>query len=272
MNKTLKKPRGLFFKYLSMLFKSSFQYRANVIFLSLGVFVRELVNVLIMILILQRFKTINGWSLYEMLFLYSLIFLTYALLVGFFAGIRNFPRQIQQGNLDSYLTKPMGVLFQVISTQADYFAAIGHGTIGFLLFFYTAAKIGLSWSLINILYYTSAICGGVLIQLSVWLLMAAVSIRTVKSDEFLGFLFWNARKFAGYPLSIFPAFIRALLMFVVPFAFVNYFPAQFYLQKPDMLQFWSGYIYLPPVVGIVMFLLVLLYWKSSLRAYSSTGT
>ncbi len=262
----------LFRKYLGMLIKSSFQYKANAFFLSFGVFIRELVNVLIMFLLLKKFGDINGWTLYEMLFLYSLIYLSYSILVGFFAGIRNFPHFIHSGSLDKYLTKPMGVLFQVISTQADYFASIGHGIIGFSLFFYSAELIGLVWTPLYIGYYLLAIIGGVLIQLSIWLFTASLSIWTVKSESIIGFIFWNGRKFSGYPLSIFPGFIKFLLMFIIPFAFVNYFPAQFFLRKPDLQDFWPGFIYLTPVVGVLLFIGVMFFWRFSIRHYSSTGT
>lgn len=262
----------LFFKHTEMLLKGSFQYKANALFLSLGVFVRELVNVFIMFFLLQKFGNINGWTLYEMLFLYSLIFLSYSVLVGLFAGVRNFPGMVHTGVLDKYLAKPLGVLFQIISSQADYFASIGHGTIGFILFFYAAKKIGLVWTPVFITYYTLAIIGGVLIQLSIWLISASLSIWAVKSDSIIGFIFWNGRKFAGYPISIFPYFIKFLLIFIIPFAFVNYFPAQYFLQKSDMVMFSPFMVYLPPVIGTVMITLSTFFWRFSLSRYSSTGT
>ena len=58
-----------------------------------------------------------------------------------------------------------------------------------------------------------------------------------------------------------------MLIFVVPFAFVSYFPAQFFLRKPDLSMFWGGFLYLTPVVGIVMFafgIYVLAFWTKSL--------
>lgn len=262
----------LFGKYIAMLIKTEFQYRANAFFASAGVFVRESVNVFVMVFLLVKFGNINGWVLNEMLFLYSLIFISYSLLVGLFAGVRDFPGMIQSGTLDTYLTRPMGILFQIISSKADYCAFIGHGTVGVILFLKATGNIGIVWNIPTILYYASTILGGVLIQLSIWLFAASLCIWIVKADAVVGFLFFNTRKFAGYPLSIFPAFIKAILIFVIPFAFVNYFPAQYFLRKPDMDIFWNGYMYLSPFVGVLFLSIMLIFWRFSLTHYSSTGT
>ncbi len=79
------------------------------------------------------------------------------------------------------------------------------------------------------------------------------------------------RKFAGYPISIFHKVIQIIMIYVVPFAFVNYFPAQFLLRKPDMAQYPAVYMYITPVVGIAMYMLAYGFWKYSLRFYKSSG-
>jgi len=271
------KKRKLYNLFLFCIFskyaiKANFQYRLNAFLLSFGVFIREFVNIIIVYLLLKQFGSLNNWNLNEMFFLFSLLYLSYSLLVLFFTGMRDFSYLVHTGQFDRYLLRPVGLFFQIIATKADYFASIGHGTVGILLFLKTSQVIGVIWNWESIVYYLLALSGGILIQLSLWMISASLSFRTIKSDAIVNFLFWNVRKFAGYPLSIFPLFIRNILMFVVPFAFVNYFPAQYFLHKPDMGMFWSGLIYLPPVVGITLFLIVSLIWRISLRHYTSTGT
>ncbi len=173
----------LFYLYSKLLAKSNFQYKANAIFLSLGVFIRESVNVIVMLFILKKFNSINGWDLNEMLFLYSIIFLTYSLLVLFFTGIRDFSSLVQSGGLDRYLVRPMGIIFQTVASKADYFASIGHGLIGIILFSYASSKVGIIWDLQNIIYCISIVIGGVSIQLSIWLFAACFSFWIIKSDN-----------------------------------------------------------------------------------------
>lgn len=79
------------------------------------------------------------------------------------------------------------------------------------------------------------------------------------------------RKFAGYPISIFNKLIQSVMIYVVPFAFVNYFPAQYLLRKDDMANYPQIYIYIAPLVGVVVYLAAYVFWRISVRHYKSTG-
>ncbi|RAZ44071.1 ABC transporter permease, partial [Klebsiella oxytoca] len=72
-------------------------------------------------------------------------------------------------------------------------------------------------------------------------------------------LYWQVRKFAGYPISIFNNAIQIFLIIFVPFAFVNYFPAQFLIKNEDMGAYPSVFLYLSPVVGGIMLLVSYLF-------------
>jgi ABC-2 type transport system permease protein len=244
----------------------------NAFLLSAGVFIRESVGVIVVLLLMQRFGSINGWNSSELLFLFSILFLTYSVLVMFFAGVRDFSGLVQNGALDSLYIRPLGILFQVVASKSDYFASIGHGLVGVVLIAFTAGKAGIEWNIEKIIYLSIMLASGVFIQLSVWLLAASLSIWAVNTENVVNFLFWNVRKFAGYPVSIFPPFIQKILIYILPFAFVNYFPSQFFFRKPDMSQYPAYFLYLSPLVAVVMFSLVFLLWKFSLKQYTSTGT
>lgn len=261
----------LFCTYSKLLIKSWFQYRVDAVLRSLAVFLREATNVIVIYITLQSFDDINGWNINEMIFLFSLLFLTYAILIIFFTGFRDFEDLIYRGQFDRFLLRPRGLIFQVIASNADYFAAIGHGLLGIALFLLSAKSVGIVWNVINISYYILAVIGGVLIQGSIFLLFSCTSFWFIKSGSLKNFLYYNTRKFAGYPISIFSKFIQNIMIFVVPFAFVNYFPAQFLLRKDDLKLFWEGCIYITPLVGVVMMLIAYYAWKLSLKHYSSTG-
>jgi ABC-2 type transport system permease protein len=261
----------LFFKYSKLIFKAKFEYKFNAFLTSFAVFGREIAGIVIVYLILKKFVIISNWTMNEMLFLFSLLFLSYSLLIFFFTGIRDFEELVYSGEFDRYLVRPQGLLFQVIASKADYYASFGHGTVGIILFLKTANAIGIHWNLRNIVYYILAVAGGVMIQASIFMAFSCFSFWTVRVRNLMDLMFFNFRKFAGYPISFYPWIIQKILIFVIPFAFVNYFPAQFFLRKPDMSFFWDGYLYLTPVVGTVMFILASIFWKFSLKHYSSTG-
>ncbi len=257
--------------YTKTIMKSWFQYKVNALLQSLAVFLREATGIIVIYFTLLKFDNLNGWNLYEMLFLFSLLFVTYGILILFFTGLRDFGKTVRNGNFDRYILRPRGLLFQIIFANADWFAALGHGGLGIVLFVICAGKVGIVWNGTTILYYVFSIVGGVLIQGAIFLLFATLNIYLLETDSLKTMLYWNMRKFAGYPLSIFHKAIQIGMIYVVPFAFVNYFPAQYLLRKPDMAQYPEIFMYLTLPVGVGMYLLAYGFWRVSLRAYKSSG-
>lgn len=256
---------------LRMSIHTRMQYRVDSLVATLAVFVREATNIIVIYLALMKFDKINGWNVNEMLFLFSLLFLTYAFVVSLFADLRDFSCMIREGRFDRLMLRPRGLLFQLILNNADIIASIGHGTLGICLFLISANKVGITWDIPTILYYISAIIGGVLIQGGMFIFFSALSFYFVETNSIREIFYWNMRKFAGYPISIYNKLIQNLMMYVVPFAFVNYFPAQYLLRKEDMANYNEMYMYIAPLVGVVIYLAAYGFWRISVKRYKSTG-
>lgn len=256
--------------YTRTIFKSWFQYKVDAVLRSLAVFLRETTGILVIYFTLLKFDSLNGWDIYEMLFLFSLLFVTYGILIIFFTGLRDFGNTVRTGNFDRYILRPRGLLFQIIFSDADWFAAIGQGGLGIVLFVMSAGKVGVVWNITTVLYYASAIFGGVLIQGAMFLFLATLNIYLIETRSIKELFYFNGRKFAGYPISIFHKAVQFCMIYVVPFAFVNYFPAQYLLQKKDMV-YPAIYLYLTPVVGIGMYVMAYMFWRYSIKYYKSSG-
>ncbi|MDC7218754.1 MAG: ABC-2 family transporter protein [Spirochaetales bacterium] len=263
---------ALFGHYSKHIMKAWFQYKVDACLRSLAVFLRESAGIIVIYMMLLKFDSINGWTRDELLFLFSFIFLTYGIFILFFTGFRDFPKLVNKGTFDRFMLRPRGLVFQVIASNADWFAAIGHGGLGICLFIFSASRLTIEWSLGLGIYCFFTILGGVLIQGAIFLFLASLSFSLIETGNLKSLLFWNTRKFAGYPISIFHSSIQFLLTFVVPFAFVNYFPAQFLLRKPDLAEFPLFFIYIAPLVGPILYILSYAYWRFSLRFYKSTGS
>ncbi len=256
---------------LRMSFHARLQYRVDTIVATLAVFVRESTNIIVIYLTLLKFDHMNGWNVNEMLFLFSILFLTYAFVVSIFADLRDFSCMIREGRFDRLMLRPRGLLLQLILNNADLMASAGHGTLGILLFLFSADKVGITWNLVTTMYYVGAIIGGVLIQGGMFILFSSLSFYFVETNSIREIFYWNMRKFAGYPISIYSKLIQFLMIYVIPFAFVNYFPAQFLLRKEDMANYNEVYMYIAPVAGVVIYLAAYAFWRISVKKYKSTG-
>ena len=169
---------GVYTKYVM---KSWFQYKVDAVLRSLAVFLREATGIFVIYFTLLEFDSLNGWNIYEMLFLFSLLFVTYGILILFFTGLRDFGHTVRTGGFDRFILRPRGLLFQLIFCNADWFAAIGHGGLGIVLFIISAGKVGVQWDVVTILYYIFAIIGGVLIQGAIFLFLATLNIYLLET-------------------------------------------------------------------------------------------
>lgn len=256
---------------LKMSVRSRLQYRLDSFVATLAVFVRESANIIVIYLALLKFDKINGWNVNEMLFLFSILFLTYAIVVALFADLRQFSDTIRDGRFDRLMVRPRGLLFQLILNNADVLATAGHGTLGILLFVFSAGRVGIQWDLPTILYYICAIIGGVLMQGGMFIIFSALCFYFIETGSIREIFYWNMRKFAGYPISIYNKVIQTIMIYVVPFAFVNYFPAQYLLRKDDMVLYHDIYMYIAPLVGVLVYVIAYLFWRISVKRYTSTG-
>ena len=255
--------------YTRTIMKSWFQYKVDAVLRSLAVFLREATGIIVIYFTLLKFDTLNGWDIHELLFLFSLLFLTYGILIIFFTGLRDFGGTVRNGGFDRFILRPRGLLFQLIFSNADWFAAIGHGGLGIVLFVISAGNVGIIWSIGTIIYYIAAVIGGVLIQGAIFLFFASLNIYLLETNSLKDLFYWTMRRFAGYPISIFHKAIQFCMIYVVPFAFVNYFQAQYLLSKEDMSDY--PWIYITPAVGMVLYLAAYGFWRYSIRFYKSSG-
>lgn len=262
---------SLFFAYAKTGLKTRFQYKLDSVISTIAVFLREAAGIIAMYLALLKFDTINDWNIDELLFLFSLIFITYGIFIVFFMALRDFSDWIKHGDFDRVMLRPRGLLTQLVLCGADWLAAFGHGALGIILFVISANRVGIEWDLGMAVYYIVVVISGVLIQGAVFLFFSAVSFYVVETGSLKEIFYWNMRKFAIYPLSIYNKFIQSILIFVVPFAFVNYFPAQFFLRKADMAAYPEWMMYISPLVGVGLYTLAYMFWRFSLRYYKSTG-
>lgn len=112
-----------------------------------------------------------------------------------------------------------------------------------------------------------------LMQLIWIIILASLSFFIVKTDNLRNVLYWNIKSFMGYPISIYPKLIQYFVVYIIPLAFVNYFPSQLLMGVfKEGNIFPAVYISISAALGMVLFGLSYLFWRFSLRFYASTGS
>lgn len=259
----------LYFQFIKTYIKKITEYRFS-FFTSIFLQVFSYSNTfLIMWILLQKFTSIHGWSYYELMFLYTLNLLSYAL-SGMFVKhpMLDFEQMIQKGEFDIALTKPMPTLFYVISRQYEY-TFLGHVFLSIVTLGISSAKLNYHWNSVNIVWLLIFLFSGSMIQSAFMILAGSMSFFFVKSRTIVETAIFGLRSFLDYPLSIFPGFIQVLLTFIFPYALVNFYPAEILLQKKDGIvhvQCW-----MIPLVGILLLIFSVLVWNIGVKKYESVG-
>ncbi len=149
----------------------------------------------------------------------------------------------------------------------------GDGFLALLTLVVAIPIAGLHLGATLVLLVLAIVAGGALIDLGISLTVATLSFWFVRVDT----LRWAAmsleQDFTRYPISIYGRALRLVLAFVLPFAFMNYFPATVLLQKQEIGLGLNPLVgVLTPAIGLAWFGVSYAFWRVGLRHYQGTGS
>lgn len=261
----------LYLRSMKMLLKSQLQYPASFVMQLLAQLVMEAGEMLAVLLIIDRFDSLNQWTGGNLLFFFGMMSVTFYLVECFGRGVTGaFPSLVRSGQLDTLLLRPRGTLTQVLCYAIDprRFSCIAVGVVALCL---GARQSGVSWSFAKALLMGESILFGGLQILGLFLIEAVFCIYSVKSVEVVNVLTYGGRSACQYPVDIFPRPLQMLFTVVAPFALTMHVPLSFILDKP--LYGWPLWAaFLCPLAGGVVFLILYLFFRRAMRYYRSTGS
>jgi ABC-2 type transport system permease protein len=266
---------GKFFLLYAQFIKISFrgsmahrsQYWAGIIaqWLSYGT------SIAVLFIMVNNFDVLAGWTADQMVFMYSFDLLSYSLCAFFFFGPSvNLAAKIRSGEFDSALTKPLSPFVHELYTNFNP-GYVSHVSLTVVMLALTGIRLKLSFSPLGMLVFLAMLAGSALIQAAMLNTCGAAGFFII--GENLVFDAINTtRNFTRYPITIYPAAVRFVLTFVVPVAFMNFYPASVILGKEAGMPFSSFLGWLTPLVGALLFFLSLKLWYLGLSKYQSTGS
>jgi ABC-2 type transport system permease protein len=101
---------------------------------------------------------------------------------------------------------------------------------------------------------------------------SCVQFWTSDASEFANAFTYGGNTVTQYPLTVFPRELVKGLTFVLPLAFVNWYPCLYLLGRPDPFGLPSWLQLASPVPAVVLGLLAALVWRAGVRHYTSTGS
>ena len=224
--------------------------------------------------VFKQVSSISGWNYYEALFLVSLNWLCTSLSGFFFwTPMISLSQSIKDGSFDSFLIRPLRPLKFCIFRQFQY-TFVGRLLLALYFLVDSILHLEMGWNAGKLLYFFLIICSGAMIHGALLILMGSVSFWVIDNSEMMNLItsYDGVRTLIDFPLSAFSKWIQVLFTFVVPYAFVNYYPSVYLLGKEaEYTIFGSWMVYLPPMAALILWAAAILVWSAGLRSYEGAG-
>ena len=210
--------------------------------------------------------SLGGWSYLQALIVLGLFRIFTGLIDGVLRpNIYQVVEYVRRGTLDFVLTKPVNSQFLATLRHIALFKGVDI-LLGAGLISYAASQLGITPSPGQIaLFIVLLLSGGVIIY-SLCLLLITTSFWFVKVDNITEVIF-TMYETGRVPATVFSGWIRILITFVVPIAFMTTIPAQAILGTLS----WS-YALLSLLLATLLLSAASGFWRYALRYYSSASS
>ena len=262
---------GAYAQYWRINLLTMLEYRANFIMWFVFTIVYHGVALGALFVTMERFPSMNGWNFRDVFFLYALWMCGHELHNTLFFTVVSVPEYVREGRFDRFLVRPLDTLFQVLTVPQQI---VPDGLIlGIATLAVATHVVGVRVDWVFALFAPAIVFGGALIDLGISLAIATCSFWFVRVDTLRWVVMSLEQDFTRYPISIYGRGVQIVLAFVLPFAFMNYFPATYFLQKAETgLNLNPAVGLLTPIIGLAWLGAAYAFWIFGLRHYQGTGS
>jgi ABC-2 type transport system permease protein len=247
------------------------QYRVSFALDLAGAFFITFIDFLAIVVIFSHLPRLAGWSLSQVALFYGIANLSFALCDLFIGHFDLLPQMIRSGSFDLLLVRPAGTLFQVIASDLAL-RRLGRAAQGLVVLAAALWWLRIPWTPARAIVLVLTVPAGTLIYASVWIAFMTITFWAVEAREVANAFTYGGSFLASYPVNIFGGWLRGLLAFVVPMAFVSYFPGVFIMGAHDPLGSPVALQLSSPLIALAAALIAGRIWQFGVRQYRSTGS
>jgi ABC-2 type transport system permease protein len=262
---------ALYWRLVGARARSQLQYKVSFALLVIGSALNLLVDLGEILVFFRFIRSLAGWSLPEVALLYGFSSSSFAIAEALAMGFDQFHRSVVQGTFDRTLVRPLGAFFQTFASDVGV-RRVGRVAQGLLVLGIAVAWLGVDWTPDKVAMLVVTLASGTAIFFSFFVIGAASSFWTVQANEVVNIFTHGGSFITAYPADVLTSWLRRFVTFVVPLAFINYYPTLYILGRPDPLGLPDWARLLSPVAAIAMALAARAVWSLGVRRYQSTGS
>lgn len=263
MNKFIKYFR-VWIKLTTVATQIAFTSRFGAMIFIFGKLLRFILFVLFLILLLEKTKTIAGYTLWQVILFYATFNLVDALPQFFLREVYRFRMYVVSGFFDYILIKPFSPLFRSLFGGSDILdLSILVLSVAFIFIsFGNAAEV----SLISILVYVLFIINAFVVSIAFHIFVLSVGILTTEVDNTV-MLYRDLTLMGRVPIDVYREPISFIITFIVPVGLMTTFPVKAVL---GLLSF--NMIIFSFFLGLIFISLALIFWDYSVKRYTSASS
>lgn len=251
--------------------RAGWTYRTSFLLLLLAQLVAAGIDFAAVLVMFTHIDTLGGFGLAEVALLYGLSGLALGVADLVAGNAERLGRRVRDGTLDAMLVRPLSPLVQVC---ADQFALrrLGRVVQAGVVLGWALLAVDVDWSLPRVLVLLGTVVAGSVIFTAIFVVGSAYQFLAGDASEAMNAFTYGGNTLTQYPLTIFPTEVVRGVTFVIPLAFVNWYPVLYVLDAPDPLGLPDWVRLASPAVALVMAGLAAWAWRAGLRRYRSTGS
>jgi ABC-2 type transport system permease protein len=262
---------GQFWLLVRMWIRSTLAYPVSFGLMAAGNALITALDFVAVLIMFSHIRAFGGFSLAEMALLYGTASMALGLADLLIGSVERIGGRIRSGEVDVWLVRPVPAFVQA---AADQFALrrLGRPVQAAVVLVLAVPRVDADWSVLKAALLVVSAFSGAVIFGSIFVMGAALQFVAGDASEVANSFTYGGQQLTQYPLTVFGRDIVRAATFVVPLAFVNYYPVLFVLDKPVPLGLpsWTGL--LSPLVAAVVAVLGGIAWRTGIRRYRSTGS
>ena len=251
---------------LKMNLKSILEYKKSFITAFISQFFIIFTFYFIIVALFDTFKHIKGYTKYEVLLCFAIIQFGFSITETFARGIDTFENQIIGGTFDRILLRPKNILLQSIASDFD-FIKISRVLQSIVILIISIIKLNLKFNIYKIITLILMLISSIVVFFSIFILTAAYCFITVQSLEVKNLLADGGKHIAQYPINIYNKHFIFIFTFIIPYAFVNYYPLLYLLGKSTNKLYMIS-----PLLVFLYLIPSILSFKWGIKKYTSVGS
>lgn len=251
---------------IKMHLKSTLEYKTSFILAFISQFLVFFTYYFIIIALFNKFSNIKGFTVYEVLLTFSIIQFGYSINEFLARGIDTFDNLIIDGSFDRLLLRPRNILLQVLCSNID-FVKLSRVIQSIIVFIIAINNLNIEWNSLRIICILLMFISSIVIFFSIFLLMASYCFITVQGLEIRNLFTDGGKNIAKYPMGIYKKGVLLFFTFIIPYAFVNYYPLLYLLGKSTKVI----YVFSPLIV-LLYLIPAFISFKIGINKYTSAGS